>query len=168
MGTANNSNVKSIAIMVFVSILLFGIFYYLITDVTSSTAKSDLRAETERINEEIAMASNNSTDSTDITALKADEEKNGEASEVRGDATQASVFKQLAEQKVDVKAKSVLSGTDVRDSTQSAVPETGSDTIFAAFVISCLTMFTGIYLLINQRKNKALAKFEKRIIKELE
>ncbi|HAZ29339.1 TPA: hypothetical protein DCY43_01100 [candidate division WWE3 bacterium] len=155
MDIASNSNVKSIAIMVFVSVLLFGIFYYLITDVTSS---SDLKTTT---------AQNTQTDTVLADSQKVNN-AGAPAQEVKGDTAQVSVFKSLADQKTDVKPKAVLAGSDTRETTQSTVPATGSNTIFVAFVISCLTMFTGIYLLITQKNGVALAKFEKRIIKELD
>jgi hypothetical protein len=87
--------------------------------------------------------------------------------EVKGDSTQKSVFKELSTQKVDAQPKMVLGGSDT-SAPESTVPATGSDTIFGAFVLSSLIMFMGIYLLLTQPRNTALAKFEKRIIRELD
>ena len=142
MNSAKESNVKSIAVIAFVSVLLFGIFYYLITDVSSST---NLKAEKKVVTQNFLV----------------DSEK------VKGDSAEKSVFKELSTQKVDAQPKMVLAGSDT-GIPESTVPATGSDTIFSMFAVSSLIMFTGIYLLLTQPKNTALAKFEKRIIRELD
>jgi len=147
MNAARESNVKSIVVISLVSVLLFGIFYYLITDVSNSS--SDLKASNKV---ELSAAQN----------FSASTEEN-----VKGDSVEKSVFKDLSTQKADVQPKMVLGGSD-QQTTQSTVPATGSNTIFGAFVVSSLIMFTGIYLLITQSKTAALAKFEKRIIRELD
>ena len=157
MNTARESNVKSIAVIAFVSVLLFGIFYYLITDVSSSTS---LRAEKKADSQ--AAAQNFLGDNKEPATLA-----EAKPQDVRGDSTQKSVFKELSTQKVDAQPKMVLAGSDT-STPESTVPATGSDTIFAAFVVSSLIMFTGIYLLLTPSKNSALAKFEKRIIRELD
>lgn len=147
MNTAKESNIKSIAVISLVSVLLFGIFYYLITDVSGSP--SNLKAESNKITEQAVAKT-----------YLADEE-------VKGNSTENSTFKELSTQKADTQPKMVLGGSD-EQTTQSTVPATGSDTIFGAFVLSSLVMFTGIYLLLTQPKNAALAKFERRIIRELD
>jgi len=150
MNTARESNVKNVVVIAFVSVLLFGIFYYLITDVSSST---NLKAEKKMGSQVIAqnfLADEVKTDDGKVTEAK-----------------QKSVFKELSTQKVDTQPKMVLAGAD-ENAPESTVPATGSDTIFAAFVVSSLIMFTGIYLLLTQPKNAALARFEKRIIRELD
>lgn len=151
MNTAKESNVKSIAVIAFVSVLLFGIFYYLITDISSST-----NLKTEKKIDSQTVAQNFLVDN-----------ENPAEQEVKGDSAQKSVFKELSTQKIDAQPKMVLSGSDT-NAPESTVPATGSDTIFGAFVVSSLIMFTGIYLLLTQPKNTALAKFEKRIIQELD
>jgi hypothetical protein len=155
MNSASESNVKNIAVIAFVSVLLFGIFYYLITDVSNS---APLTADT-------------TVDSSVVTEAQAqnflaDTEKPTQQ-EVKGDTVQKSVFKDLAAQQVPSQPTMVLAGSDTTV-PESTVPATGSDTIFAAFTVSSLIMFTGIYLLLTQPKNTALAKFEKRIIRELD
>jgi len=164
MNTARESNVKSIAVMVFVSVVLFGVFYYLITDATS-TPSSSLRAQSEKVTQE-AVAQNYLGDRVRATENEARAEVIP-TSEVKGDATEVSVFKALSTQQAVVQPKMVLGGAD-ENTPESTVPDTGSDTIFAAFVVSSLIMFTGIYMLLTQPKNMALAKFEKRIIRELD
>ncbi len=151
MNSAKESNVKNIAVIAFVSVLLFGIFYYLITDVSSST---NLKAE-KKVDAQV-MAQN----------FLVDAEKPVQQ-EVKGDSMEKSVFKELSTQKVDAQPKMVLAGND-SNAPESTVPATGSDTIFSMFVVSSLIMFTGIYLLLTQPKNTALAKFERRIIRELD
>lgn len=163
MNTAKESNIKSIAVIALVSVMLFGIFYYLITDATS-TPSSDLKAQSQKVTQQ-AVAQTYVAD-----AVKAEEKTQGVAektTDVKGDATEASVFKALTTQKADVQPKMVLGGAD-ENTPESTVPDTGSQTIFGAFVLSSLIMFTGIYLLLSQPKNLALAKFEKRIIRELD
>lgn len=154
MNSANGSNVKNIAVIAFVSVLLFGIFYYLITDVTN-TPSSDLKAESQKVVTDSAkrdyLAENSATKDT----------------EVKGDKTEVSVFKALSTQKADSQAKVVLGGAD-EQTPESTVPDTGTNTIFGAFVMSSLIMFAGIYMLMTQPKDVALAKFEKRIIRELD
>jgi len=155
MNTAS-SNVKSIAVIVFVSLVLFGIFYYLITDVGSSSSLSAQKPQDQ------SLATNT------LLAVQGQPQQQPQQEEVKGNASTTSVFKELSTQKVNVQPKSVLAGTDDREGTQSTVPATGSDTIFGAFVVSSLIMFTGIYLLITKPKNLALVRFEKRIIKDLD
>jgi len=153
MNTARESNIKSVVVISLVSFLLFGIFYYLITDVSNSSS-SDLKASSEKVTEHV-MAQNF------VSEQKTD-------SSVKGASVEASVFKELSTQKADVQPKMVLGGSS-EQTTQSTVPSTGSETgIFGAFVVSSLVMFTGIYLLLTQPKNRALAKFERRIIRELD
>ncbi|PIS22684.1 hypothetical protein COT50_00590 [candidate division WWE3 bacterium CG08_land_8_20_14_0_20_41_10] len=151
MNSAKESNVKSIAVIAFVSVLLFGIFYYLITDVSGST---NLKAE-KKVDAQV-VAQN----------FLVDREKPAQQ-DVKGDSVEKSVFKELSTQKVDTQPKMVLAGSDT-NTPESTVPATGSDTIFSMFVVSSLIMFTGIYLLLTQPKNTALAKFEKRLIRELD
>jgi len=150
MNTARESNVKNVAVIAFVSVLLFGIFYYLITDVSSS---ANLKVE-KKIGLQVAAQN-----------FLADEVKTDDGKVTK--AKQESVFKELSTQKVDTQPKMVLAGAD-ENTPESTVPATGSDTIFAAFVVSSLIMFTGIYLLLTQPKNAALARFEKRVIRELD
>lgn len=173
MSSANGSNLKNIGIMVFVSMVLFGVFYYLITDVTSSSSSPVYKVNKQAYVAKDAEVKNPSTslqsqiDSTDVKKEENSPENSADAKEVKGDSTQTSVFKSLTTQKPDVQAKVVLGGAD-EQAPQSTVPETGTDTIFGAFVASSLLMFAGIYMLINQPKGAALAKFEKRIIRELD
>jgi len=182
MNSANGSNVKNIAVIAFVSVLLFGIFYYLITDVTS-TPSSNLKAESQKVVEDSAKqaylaessATKGDSDEKSQDTIKNHEEvktttevkDQTEASEVKGDKAEVSVFKALSSQKADSQAKVVLGGAD-EQTPESTVPDTGTNTIFGAFVMSSLIMFAGIYMLMTQPKDVALAKFEKRIIRELD
>jgi hypothetical protein len=162
MNSARESNLKNVAVIAFVSLLLFGIFYYLITDVSSST---NLKAE-KKVETQVAAQNYlaNAEKSVEPAAPVVEETV---APEVKGDSAEKSVFKELATQKANVQPKMVLAGNDT-NAPESTVPATGSDTIFSMFVVSSLIMFTGIYLLLTQPKNTALAKFEKRIIRELD
>lgn len=157
MNAAKESNLKSVAVISLVSVLLFGIFYYLITDVTN-TPSSNLKTQSQKITEQ-ALAQNTSANTTSEEYLAKEE--------VKGESTEKSVFKTLSSQKANVAPKMVLGGSDDQ-TTQSTVPATGSETIFGAFVVSSLITFTGLYLLLTQPKKAALAKFEKRIIRELD
>ncbi len=155
MNTARESNVKSIAVIAFVSVLLFGIFYYLITDVSSSTnLKAEEKADSQVVAQNFLVDNEKPTDPVMMENVK-------------GDSVQKSAFKELSTQKVNTQPKMVLGGSDTT-TPESTVPATGSNTIFSMFVVSSLIMFTGIYLLLTQPKNTALAKFEKRIIRELD
>jgi hypothetical protein len=164
MNTARESNIKSIAIIAFVSIMLFGIFYYLITDVSNSSDlnASNTKPATEKVGQNLLAGE------TDTETASKPETAGENKQEVMGESTVASIFKELSQQQMDVKPKAVLGGSDTNQGTQSTVPATGSNTIFGAFVVSSLVMFTGIYLLITQPKNATLAKFEKRIIRDLD
>jgi len=51
---------------------------------------------------------------------------------------------------------------------ESTVPATGSDIITGVFIVSCLAILTGLYLILTQTRGAALAKFEKRINKEID
>lgn len=166
MNTARESNVKSIAAIAFVSVMLFGVFYYLITDATS-TSSSDLKAQAEK-------SVQNTADQQTVTQnylgsrVEAKTDTAVETNvDVKGDATETSVFKALSTQKTDLQPKMVLGGADAQ-TPESTVPDTGTNTIFGAFVVSSLIMFTGIYLFMTQPKNAALANFEKRIIRDLD
>lgn len=159
MNSAKESNVKNIAIIAFVSVLLFGIFYYLITDVSNSTNLKAEKKVDSQVTAQNFLADSEKPANPVITEAK--------TQEVKGTSTQNSVFKELSTQKVDAQPKMVLAGSDT-NTTESTVPVTGSNTIFGAFVVSSLIMFTGIYLLLTQPKNTVLAKFEKRIIRELD
>ncbi len=156
MNTAKETNVKSIAVISLVSVMLFGIFYYLVTDATS-TPSTELKTQVQKVSEQ-AVAQNSLGE-----AAKASEKP----AEVKGDSTEVSVFKALSTQKTNTQPKMVLSGSDTQ-TPESTVPDTGSETIFGAFVLSSLTLFVGIYLMMTQPRNTALAKFEKRIIRELD
>ncbi|MFH1295300.1 MAG: hypothetical protein ABIH84_01850, partial [bacterium] len=130
--------------------MLFGIFYYLITDATNSPS---LKSQSQT-----TLLGNN---------VQTEEPTNQAPTAVKGDSTETSVFKALSTQTAAIQPRMVLAGAD-EQTPESTVPDTGSETIFGAFVVSSLIMFTGIYLMISQPKNTALAKFEKRIIRELD
>lgn len=186
MNTAKESNIKSIAVISLVSILLFGIFYYLITDVSNSSSSIKAQdnktreqsaaqtyvADAEKPAEAVAQAEPADAqpegdvkgESTEQNAIPAVDQT---AKEAEPEPEKESVFKTLSAQKATAQPGVVLGGAD-QQTTQSTVPTTGSETIFAAFVVSSLVMFTGIYLLLTQPKNAALAKFEKRIIREMD
>ncbi len=182
MNSANGSNVKNIAVIAFVSALLFGIFYYLITDVTSAPS-SDLKAGNQKVVKDSAKQaylaeesatkggsaklSQNELEDQEKAETAADVKDASKNAVVKGDKIEVSVFKALSSQKANAQPKVVLGGAD-EQTPQSTVPETGTDTIFGAFVISSLIMFAGIYMLMTQSKDVALAKFEKRIIRELD
>ena len=154
MNTANESNLRNVAVIAFVSVLLFGIFYYLITDISNTTNLKAGKKDDSQV-----TAQNFSVNASTIAETT--------IQEVKGDSTQKSAFKELSAQKVDAQPKMVLAGADTTP-PQSTIPATGSDAIFSMFVVSSLIMFTGIYLFLIQPKNTALAKFEKRIIRELD
>lgn len=171
MNTAKNSNVKSIIVIVLVSVMLFGVFYYLITDVTN-TPSSDLKAQSQVASEQVAQNYSSEATKTDeklpeVAKEEIKEETEDESTEVKGTATEVSVFKALSTQKTTAQPKEVLGGMDSQTS-ESTVPATGSETIFGAFVLSSLIMFSGIYLFMTQQKSTALAKFEQRITRELD
>lgn len=181
MNPASGSNAKSIAVIAFVSVLLFGIFYYLVTDATD-TPSSNLKAGNQGVRSDLAKQAHlaqaseveadpsrqaqGATGSATRENVAETNQREGE-SQVKGEKARTSVFGALSSQKSDVQAKVVLSGADAQ-TPESTVPNTGTDTIFGAFVVSSLIMFAGIYMLMTQPKDAALAKFEKRIIKELD
>lgn len=61
----------------------------------------------------------------------------------------------------------VLAGSDVNETTQSTVPDTGSNTMFVAFVIAMSAIALGAYVFLIGPRKFALGSFEKRVIKEL-
>lgn len=168
MNTARESNLKSIAVIAFVSVMLFGVFYYLITDATSNPS-TNLKAESDRVTlqalEQKALAQNSAGD--EVVAESGPTDPKFAKADVKGDSTEISVFKALTTQQADAQPKMVLGGSDTA-TPESTVPDTGTDTIFMAFVASSLVMFAGMYMLMTQPKNTALAKFEKRIIRDLD
>ena len=112
MNSAKESNVKNIAVIAFVSVLLFGIFYYLITDVSSST---NLKAE-KKVDAQV-VAQNFLVDSEKPADPVVPEN-------VKGDSVEKSVFKELSTQKVDAQPKMVLAGSDT-STPESTGPATG-------------------------------------------
>lgn len=158
----NNTALKTFFVTAFVSVLLFGVFYYLINDLSTT---EDLTTGAMAPQSTLVASAQNNNENADSGAVLPASSENASA-----DTNTNSVFGTLAEQKPNVQPKVVLAGSDdlTNESTQSTVPATGSDTMFLAFIISSLITFTGVYLLITGPRQKALAKFERRIVKELD
>lgn len=132
------SGFKTFVLTFFVSLLVFGAIYYLISD----SVGSDIDIE--------------GTDAIGYTKTQEDEVL-GEQDEPKTE----SPFGELVEQEVDVPQKRVLAGA--AESTQSTVPDTGIASVTVGFLGSLvLFAFFAYVVFINPRKY-ALSKFEQEI-----
>lgn len=126
---------KTFAITLVVSLAVFGLFYYVLS---AGTKTPDIEKET----------SSTVTDSKNTLALSV-----------------ASPFKDLSQNKMDVKRKVVLS-----ESTQSttSVPETGGESITIGLIISSVILFLGFYVVYVGPRKYALNSFEKKVLDDLD
>lgn len=165
-----NTNFKSLLAVTVTLMVLFGVFYYLITDISnkpSSSLSSQVKkpetslANTQKVLSEASELKDNNQNNETENSPKQQLANTSENNEP------VSSFAVLASKKVDAQPQVVLGAAD-ENAPQSTVPETGVEMIFFAFVASTLMTFYGVYLLTSQKREAALSKFEQRIIKDLD
>jgi len=131
---------KTFVVTLSVSLLLFGALYYLITDFSS-----DIDIEDTSAGKPTTVAYDPST--------------------VKGTTTQNSVFKDITETPVKTKPATVLAEADdttttTEETTESTVPDTGSETLIGT-VLAMGFFSAAVYILVVGPRKFALAGFEK-------
>lgn len=167
MEPVKNSNLKSLLAVTLTLMVLFGVFYYLITDISnqpSSNLSSKVK-EQEKLQE--VLAKNDEKNLTNNTENNQPKETAHQTNKEEAQENEYSYFAALASKKPDAQPQLVLGAAD-ENIPESTVPQTGVEMIFFAFVASALITFYGIYLLTSQKRSAALSKFEQRIIKDLD
>ncbi len=126
---------RTFVVTLSVSLLLFGAFYYLITDFST----------------EIDIESS-SIGKTETVAYKPQKVS------VKGVADQNSVFGEISDTPIDIQPPAVLAGAE--ESTESTVPDTGSEQIIGmALTMSFFSI--AVYILLVGPRKLALREFEK-------
>jgi len=126
---------KTFVITLVISLAVFGLFYYVLS---AGTKTPDIEKETSSV----------VTNSKDTLALNT-----------------SSPFKDLSQDKMDVKRKVVLS-----ESTQStvSVPETGGESITIGLIVSSVILFLGFYAVYVGPRRYALNRFEEKVLDDLD
>ncbi len=144
---------KTFIITLAISLFLFSIIYYVATDISQPVSIES----TDELDKPISRNTDNKDTVKDEDSFLASAETAGTAS----------VFEDLANQKLDVPQKTVLGGADTRESTQSTVPATGVLGVTYAFTLSISAIAFGTYFLVIEPRRRALARFERRVTNDL-
>jgi len=92
--------------------------------------------------------------------------------EEKDESATESVFKKIADSKVELRERAVLAGTDtvdvdpVEQPSPSQVPQTGIFGITAGFIISTFSFLTALYVVGKGPRKLALSSFERKITKD--
>lgn len=142
---------KTFIITLVISLVVFSSLYYIATSSGSDTSVPEDGADKQ-------------------TSMDTNENTNTDTNRKVASAEDYSVFEVLAAEDTKVsdtggKGGAVLAGAD--ESTESTVPDTGSNTMMVASVMGIgLLSFAG-YILINNPRKLALSTFEKKATKDL-
>ena len=141
---------KTFVVTLSVSLVIFCALYYLITGFSNEINIEDSTASSGVGNTTVVYKPNEVAESEDV----------------KGATTQASVFNEIAQAPVGGQAATVLSEHDETvETTESTVPETGSETMLG--VIMTVAAFSAVaYFLLIGPRNLALSGFEKEITRE--
>ncbi len=141
--TAKNG-FKTFIITLVVSLTVFGFFYYVLS----------ARTKTPDIEKETSSAITNSKDTLALSV-------NPNSSEDQV----TSPFKDLSQNKMEIKKKVVLS-----ESTQStsSVPDTGGTGITMGLIISSVILLLGFYVVYIGPRKYALNRFEKKVLDDFD
>lgn len=183
MSTAQQAKdgLKTFILTFTISLLVFGAFYYLITDASSSSVGIEDTSST--------LGYTKSVNKADKLDKISDTPK-----EVKGVSTEnneSSPFGKLAQQKVTSTNRAVLAGTDVAgvggvgnttettgtgtetttptdpattQTPQTTVPQTGATSITIGFLASTILLALFAYLVFVNPRKYALSKFEKDVL----
>lgn len=143
---------KTFLLTFFGSLLVFGAFYYLITDSSA---------------EGISIEDPNGSIGYTKTADTPDDDVQG-VSDSTVEGSVSSPFGELAAQEVNETKGRVLAGADTTQSTQSTVPATGVGSITAGLVASVLLFAFFTYIVFLNPRKYALTKFEEGVVKDLD
>lgn len=150
---------KTFLITFGVSLLVFGFFYYLLSDTsTNEISIDDEKSNTlgyTKTTEEVAE-----TPKVEVTK----EVALAESSAVGAEDTP---FGKLSSQKLDVQPKVVLAGATEATQSTTPVPETGDFTITVALLTSLSLIGFFIYILVLNPRKYALSKFEEDVMHDL-
>lgn len=135
---AAKNGFKTFLVTLVISMTVFGLFYYFIS---TDTKEPDIEKETIGNVQNTKDTLANSSNTTD------------------------SPFENLSQAKVDIQKKVVLS-----ESTQStvSVPQTGSTGVTVGLMVSSVILAFGAYITVIGPRKKALERFEKRILNDLD
>lgn len=188
MSTAQQAKdgLKTFILTFTISLLVFGAFYYLITDSTPDSLGIEEESST--------LGYTKSVDEAEIYDNKKVTNEEVETSkDVKGASTNSSPFGELSKQKVALNtARAVLAGTDTAgvggtgsssettnttetqetttsdptstQTPQSSVPETGDASITIGFLVSTILLAFFAYLIFVNPRKYALSKFEKDVL----
>jgi hypothetical protein len=131
--TARNG-FKTFIVTLSVSLLLFGVLYYLLSNTQS---KADIESETAE-----------AKTSANLQAYAGTEE-----------AKKTSVFEDLTKTKPNVQPREVLAGAT--QATQSTTPSTGTTEITFAFMLSVIALSLGLFMFAKGPRKTALSMFER-------
>lgn len=141
---------KSFVVTLFVSLIIFGALYYLITGASGTTNIESYSAVTE----------------TEMVANNSNEDKSQvwyDGKNVKGVGSERSYFGDLVDTPVDDAAPKVLAGAD--ESTESTVPDTGSNTL-AGTILVLVSFSIALYAILVFPRKFALSGFEKEATKD--
>ncbi|KKS31250.1 hypothetical protein A2380_02475 [candidate division WWE3 bacterium RIFOXYB1_FULL_43_24] len=154
---------KTFILTLSISLIVFSVVYYLVTNNSGDTSAAPYQASTTPIT--------NEQEGYQALALNAETEQ---SAQVEGAST-SSVFGDIVDNPVDTPAlgsADVLAGTTSSPSVSqtttsgSTVPETGVVGITAGLLVSLVFFLTGMYYISSNPRRAALSGFEKKILKD--
>ncbi len=149
---------KTFLITFGVSLLIFGFFYYLLSD-TSANEISIEDGESNTLGYTKTTEAAAETPKVDVTKELASAEV-----PVASDDTP---FGKLSNQKVDAQPRVVLAGATQTTESTTPVPETGDFTITVALLTSLSLIGFFVYILVLNPRKYALSKFEEDVLNDL-
>ena len=132
------SGFKTFIVTLGVSLLLFGVLYYVLSG-TSITPDIESESDAQEVSNFDAIAT-------------------AEVVEVQNEK---SVFSEISKKKPEVPVKAVLAGAT--EATQSTVPSTGTTSITISLILSLTVLAVGAYVYAKNPRKVALSKFEEEL-----
>jgi hypothetical protein len=158
------SGFKTFIVTFGVSLLVFGVFYYIITDYSAQDINIE---DTGDIIGHTKVTGSLAQDVQGVSNSE-DESKSSETSSGTVNEEVASPFGELAQKEVNAEPRIVLAEAtgQTTQTTQSTVPDTGITSITAGFLVSIILLSFFVYVVFVNPRKYALTKFEKEIRKD--
>lgn len=137
---------KTFVVTLSVSLMLFGVLYYLVS--LAGSKKADIESV-----------------SANVPAVSKESDNSQPQAEAAIATTAGSVFGDLATTKMIAPVKAVLGAAD--QSTQSTTPATGSEEITIGFVLSISLVALAFYVYLRNSRKHLMAGFEEDVTKDL-
>jgi len=136
------SGFKTFIVTLGVSLLLFGVLYYVLS---GTSVTPDIESDT-------SLQGRNNSDTL-------------AAAQVSDAQSEKSVFSEISKKKPEVPVRTVLAGAT--EATESTVPLTGTTSITISLVLSLSVLAVGAYVYAKNPHKFALAHFEKEVTEEI-